>query len=100
MLGDVKSGWPLQTQILGTHVDGWAIGNHTGSQSNSPVREALLSPLRYWFVLTTADLTLSLEPTVFSLQSIYSDATSSDLFYVAILVISGSPDSRMLFQSL
>lgn len=58
---------------------------------------ALLSPLMYWFVLTTAVRTLSSGPIVLVLQSRYPEVTSSDLSYVAILAISGSPDSRMLF---
>lgn len=97
MFGDVLSYWPLQTQILGTDVDGWAIGKPIGSQSNSPVRGGSLSPLMYWFVLITEVQTLSLGPIVLVPQSIYPEATSSDLSYVAILAILGSPDSRMLF---
>lgn len=97
MFGDVLSYWPLEIQILGTDADCWAIGKPIGSQSNSPVREALLSHLMYWFVLTTAVRTLSSGPIVLVLQSRYPEVTSSDLSYVAILAISGSPDSRMLF---
>lgn len=93
MFGDVLSYWPLEIQILGTDADGWAIGKPIGSQSGV----ALLSHLMYWFVLTTEVRTLSSGPIVLVPQSRYPEVTSSDLSYVAILAISGSPDSRMLF---